>query len=357
MTEQATKALAKLDPPTHVVIIGGGFAGLQAAKGLRSAAGIAVTLIDRENHHLFQPLLYQIATAALSPGSIAVPIRSVVSGAVNVRVLLGEAASADLERKVLKLKDGAELSYDRLIVAAGARTNYFGHDEWADNAIGLKDLRDAIRIREKILLTFEAAEREDDPEVRKRMLSFVVIGGGPTGVEMAGAIAELGKLVLARDYRRIRGEDIRVTLLEMADRLLLPFTPELSASATKQLRELGVEIRTGVCVTDVRPGEVHAGDEVFPGSAIVWASGVRPVPLASALGLPTDRSGRIVVDAFCNVEGHSDVFALGDIAAFVPEGSDRALPGLAPVAIQQGRYIADLLQRDRLGKKRVPFRY
>ncbi len=350
-------ALAKSVHPMRLVIIGGGFAGLKLAKRLRNAKGVCVTLIDRENHHLFQPLLYQIATAALSPGSIAVPIRSVVSGAENVQVLLAEAVGADLERKVAKLSDGTEVPWDRLVVAAGATTNYFGHDEWAAHAFGLKDLRDAIRIRERILLTFEAAEREEDPEVRRRMLSFVVIGGGPTGVEMAGAIAELGRMVLARDYQRIRGEDIRVTLIEMADRVLLPFAPKLSASAEQQLRELGVEVRTGVRVTDVREGELLAGDEIFPASAVIWASGVRPVPLAQALGLPTDRSGRIRVDDHCRVQGRSDVFAVGDIASFVPEGSDQALPGLAPVAIQQGDYVAELLRAELVGKELPPFRY
>ncbi len=354
--EQARAAVAAPDT-TRVVIVGGGFAGLQLAKKLRNAKGFFVTLVDRENHHLFQPLLYQIATAALSPGSIAVPIRSVLSGAGNVEVFLGDVVGADFERRVVRLSDGAEIPYDRLVIAAGTKTNYFGHDAWADHAFGLKDLRDAIRIRERVLLTFEAAEREPDPEVRRRMLSFVVIGGGPTGVEMAGAIAELGRMVLARDYRRIRGDDIRVTLLEMGDRLLTAFTPELSESAARQLRELGVDVRTGVRVTDVRDGEVQAGDERFPASAVVWASGVRPVSLAAALGLPTDRGGRILVDDHCRANGLPDVFAAGDIAAFVPEGANTALPGLAPVAIQQGRYLAKLLRNERRGKPTEPFRY
>jgi NADH dehydrogenase len=340
-----------------VVIIGGGFGGLNAAKRLRRCHEVDVKLVDRENHHLFQPLLYQIATAALSAGSIAVPIRSVVSGAENEQVLLGEVVGVDPAKKTVQLEDGADITYDYLVIAAGAETNYFGNDAWARHAFGLKDLRDAIRIRERILLAFEAAERESDPAVRRRLLSFVVIGGGPTGVEMAGAIAELGRMVLARDYRCVRPEDIRVTLIEMADRILLPFDPSLSAKAEKQLEELGVVIRTGLRVTDVPEGEVHAGGEVFPAAVVVWASGVRPVPLAERIGLPRDRAGRIVVDAFCNVPGHPEIFAIGDIASFVPEGEQRPLPGLAPVAIQQGRYVAKTIERDLVGKERKPFHY
>jgi NADH dehydrogenase len=342
---------------THVVVLGGGFAGLNVAKHLKNADGVVVTLIDRENHHLFQPLLYQIATAALSAGSIAVPIRSVLSRARGTQVLLGEAVGLDAHKKVITLADGDKVPYDVLVVAVGAKTNYFGNDAWANNAIGLKDLRDAIRIRERVLLSFEAAERTDDAELRRRLLSFVVIGGGPTGVEMAGAIAELGRMVLAKDYHRIRGEDIRVTLIEMADRLLTPFSPERSASATQQLRELGVDVRTSTRVTDVTPTEVHAGGEVYPASCVVWASGVQPVKLAAALGFPTDRGGRVVVDGFCNVPGHREIFVLGDVASHTPEGEARPLPGLAPVAIQQGRYAAKTILSDLKGKPRAPFRY
>jgi NADH dehydrogenase len=341
----------------RVVIVGGGFGGLNTAKRLRGREGLAVTLVDRENHHLFQPLLYQIATAALSAGSIAVPIRSVVSRAENEQVLLGEVVGVDAERRFVRLDDGAELPYDYLVVAAGAETNYFGNDAWSSRAFGLKDLRDAIRIRERILLAFEAAEREPDPAIRRRLLSFVVIGGGPTGVEMAGAIAELGRKVLARDYRCVRPEEIRVTLLEMADRLLLPFDPSLAESAERQLAELGAEVRTGMRVTAVTEDEVHAGGEVFPASVVVWASGVKPVALAAKLGLPRDRGGRLKVDRFCNVEGHPEIFAIGDIASFVPEGEARPLPGLAPVAIQQGHYVAKTIRRDLAGKERKPFHY
>ncbi len=357
MTQTESLVPAATPARRRVVIVGGGFAGLNAAKRLRGRDDIEVKLVDRENHHLFQPLLYQIATAALSAGSIAVPIRSVVSGAMNEQVLLGQVTGVDPARKVVRLEDGAEIAYDYLILAAGAETNYFGNDAWSRHAFGLKDLRDAIRIRERILLAFEAAEREADPAVRRRLLSFVVIGGGPTGVEMAGAIAELGRMVLARDYRLVRPEEICVTLIEMADRLLLAYDPALAAKAAKELEELGVVVRTGLRVTDVPEGEVHAGGEVFPASVVVWASGVRPVPLAEKVGLPRDRAGHIVVDAFCHVAGHPEIFAIGDIASFVPEGEQRPLPGLAPVAIQQGRYVAKTIGRDLSGKARKPFRY
>jgi NADH dehydrogenase len=357
VTKMETLVRAPAPSGRRVLIVGGGFGGLNAAKHLCRREGLEVLLIDRENHHLFQPLLYQIATAALSAGSIAVPIRSVVGASANERVLLGEVVGIDTKRRVVKLEDGAELSYDYLIIAAGAETNYFGNDAWSRHAFGLKDLRDAIRIRERILLAFAAAEREPDPDVRRRLLSFVVIGGGPTGVEMAGAISELARLVLARDYQYVHSDEIRVTLIEMADRILMPFDASLAAAAEKQLEELGVDIRTGLRVTDVPEGEVHAGGEVFPAAVVVWASGVKPVSLASKVGAPLDRTGRLKVDAFCNVEGHPEVFAIGDIASFVPEGETRPLPGLAPVAIQQGRYVARTIRGDVTGKARKPFHY
>lgn len=342
----------------RVVVIGGGFGGLQCAREL-AGENVKVTLVDRENHHLFQPLLYQVATAGLGPASIATPIRAVLRNADNVEVILGEAWEVDHERKELELRDGLRLPYDTLVVAAGAKTNYFGHDEdWKPHAHGLKDLRDAIRIRERVLLAFEEAEREPDPKRRAELLTFVVIGGGPTGVEMAGAISELGRLVLAGDFRRIHPEDIRVVLVEMADRVLTSFSEDLSNEAAEMLRELQVELHLGEAVVEVSDGAVHFdGEEPLKSSVIVWASGVRPVSFAERLGVTLDRQGRICVDGHCAVLDHPEIFAVGDIARFVPEGEEWPLPGLAPVAIQQGRFVAKQILRDRRHQPREVFEY
>ncbi|MCU0672254.1 MAG: NAD(P)/FAD-dependent oxidoreductase [Myxococcota bacterium] len=344
----------------RVLIVGGGFGGLKAAKSLRGV-DVDVTIVDRENHHLFQPLLYQVATASLSPGSIAVPIRGVLGREPNVSVVLGEIVGADLERRRAKLRDGTELEYDWMIVACGARTSYFGHDEWAAHAHGLKDLRDAIRIRERVLLAFEEAERATDEATRRRLLTFVVVGGGPTGVEMAGAISELGRQVLVGDYKRIAPSDVRVLLVERADRVLTPFDRDLSYSAADQLRELGVELRFGTSVASVREGAielVHDGvTETIAAEVVVWGAGVEPVPLAKALGVALDRRGRIRVDGSCAALGQAEVFAIGDVAAFVPEGETEALPGVAPVAMQQGRFVAEQIARDLRRLPRKTFRY
>lgn len=340
----------------QVVIIGGGFGGLNAARGL-DGADVDVTIVDRENHHLFQPLLYQVATSGLSPGAIAVPIRSVVGRQPNTRVVLGEALGVDLTRKEVRLSSGATLRYDWLVVAAGAKTNFFGNEHWAQHTIGLKNLRDAIQIRERVLLAFEAAEQETDDATRKRLLTFVVIGGGPTGVEMAGAISELGRTVLADEYQRIHSADIRVILVEMATRLLTPFRPDLSVSAADQLRELGVELRLGQRVTDVTAAGAVVNGELIPASLVVWASGVQPVSLAQRLGVELTRRGQVRVDANCAVLGHPDIFCIGDMAAFIPAGATDALPGLAPVAIQQGRYVARTIRGDLRSMARKPFVY
>lgn len=341
----------------HVVIIGGGFGGLQAARALASSA-VQVTIIDRENHHLFQPLLYQVATAGVSPGEITVPIRSVFRKCRHCRVLLGEVVGADYERRFIHLENGERVPYDYLVVAAGAKTNYFGHDEWAEHTHGLKSMRDAIRLREHILMMFEAAEREPDPDRRRRLLTFGVIGGGPTGVELAGAISELGRQVLLRDFRNVRPEEVRVLLLEMADRVLLPFDAQLSERARRHLEELDVEVRTQARVTNVTAQGIEIGDEeLIPASVVAWAPGVRPVSLADKLALSLDDRGRIRVDLDCSVPGHAEVFAIGDIASFVPEGADEPLPQLAPVAMQQGRHVARVIQRECGGKPRIPFRY
>ncbi|MBX3245635.1 MAG: NAD(P)/FAD-dependent oxidoreductase [Myxococcales bacterium] len=343
-----------------VVIIGGGFGGLEAAKSL-DGVDARVTLVDRENHHLFQPLLYQVATASLAPGSIAMPIRSVLARQKNASVILGEVVGADLDARRVTLRDGTELRYDWLIVACGAQTSYFGHDEWAAHAPGLKDLRDAIRIRERVLLCFEAAERARDEAERKRLLTFVVVGGGPTGVEMAGAISELGRQVLAGDFRNIAPTDVRVMLVELADRVLTPFEPDLSAAAARQLRELDVELRFGTRITHVERGAVlledSRGSERIETEVVVWGAGVEPASLARALDVPHDRRGRVRVDASCAVLGRPEVFAIGDVAGFIPEGSEEALPGVAPVALQQGRFVAEQIRRDLRRLPRKTFRY
>jgi len=345
----------------HVVIVGGGFGGLAAARDL-AGAPIQVTLVDRENHHLFQPLLYQVATAGLAPGSIAVPIRGVVAGQKNVRVYLGEAKGVDFERKRLQLADGAELRYDYLIVAVGAKTNYFGNDEWAEHAHGMKDLRDAIRVRERVLLAFEAAEREEDPAQRRKLLTFAVIGGGATGVEMAGAISELGRQVLASDFRRIAPEDIRVVLIEMADSVLGALDEDLQHSALDQLEDLGVEVWLGTRVTHCGPEGVRVAkgeddEEELRTAVTVWASGVRPVSFIEKMGVETSRDGRAIVDSSCALPGHPDVFVVGDCAAFYPEDEEDALPGVAPVAMQQGRHVAKTIRRELKRKTRETFEY
>ncbi|MEO7096223.1 MAG: NAD(P)/FAD-dependent oxidoreductase, partial [Polyangiales bacterium] len=266
-------ANGKVDEVPHVVILGGGFGGLTAAQAL-STRQVRVTLVDRSNHHLFQPLLYQVAMAGLSPAEIASPIRAVLARQKNACVLLAEAVDFDLENKIVKLRDG-ELSYDFLVVATGAQTSYFGHDEWAKHALGLKSLADAIEIRERVLLAFERAERETDPKKREQLLTFVAIGGGPTGVELAGAIAELARHVLARDFRSVDLEGTRVILLEAGDRILSSFSEVLSLKAVKQLAELGVEVRTGARVTNIDEAGVHLGDELLSCRTVLWGAGVR----------------------------------------------------------------------------------
>ena len=347
-----------------VVIVGGGFGGIEAAKAL-AKVDVEITVVDRENHHLFQPLLYQVATASLAPGSIAVPIRSVLASQENARVVLGEAMFVDKEARELTLRDGTVLDYDYLIVACGAKTSYFGRDEWAAHAHGMKDIRDAIRIRERVLLAFEAAEREGDIEEKKELLTFVVIGGGPTGVETAGAISELGRQVLAGDYRNIAPGDIRVVLVEMGERVLSGMSDPLSHDALRQLEELGVEVRLRTRVEDVFAGGVRLRDlrdedaapEELEASLVVWAAGVQPVSFAQRLDVSLSKRGQIVVDKRCAVLGHPEIFAIGDIAHFVPEGDEWPLPGVAPVAIQQGRHAAAQIQRDLQRRARQDFVY
>lgn len=338
----------------HVVVVGGGFGGLSATRGL-ARAPVRVTLVDRTNHHLFQPLLYQVAMAGLSPGEIAYPIRSILRRQRNARVLLAEASGVDLAGKSLKLADG-ELGYDFLVVASGARTGYFGHDEWSEVAPGLKDLDDAVGIRERVLLAFERAEREPDAARRRRLLTFVVIGGGPTGVELAGALAELSRFALSRDFRVIRPDAARVILIEAGPRILSTFPERLSDKAVRQLEGLGVSVWREGRVSGIDEDGVVLGEERIEAATVIWAAGVEATPLARSLGVPVDRAGRVVVEPDLSVPGHPEVFVIGDAAAFLHQDG-KPLPGVAPAATQMGRFVARAVRATLAGQPRGTFRY
>jgi NADH dehydrogenase len=328
--------------PPSVVIVGGGFGGLYAAKALRHAS-VRVTLIDRRNHHVFQPLLYQVAGAALSPGDIASPIRWILRGQANLDVVLAEVRAIDPARQVLTLADG-EMAYDYLIVASGATHAYFGHDEWERSAPGLKTLEDALEVRRRVLLAFERAERETDAARRDALLTFVVIGGGPTGVEMAGALAEISRESLARDFRHIDPTSARILLLEAGPSVLSTFPEPLRNAARKDLERLGVNVRTGSAVTDVGPGHVAVGAEVIRAETIIWAAGVAASELGKTLGIPLDRAGRVLIEPDLTIPGYRNVFVIGDLASL--KGADgKPLPGVAQVAIQMGRHAAKNIQR------------
>jgi len=346
----------------HVVIVGGGFGGLTCARAL-ARANVDITLIDRQNHHLFQPLLYQVAMAGLAPTEIAAPIRSVLRKQRNARVLLAEVTHVDLEAKQVFIDPGpAEepLAYDYLVLAPGARTHYFGHDEWAPYAPGLKSIDDAVEIRRRVLLAFEAAEREPDPEKRAQLLSFVVIGGGPTGVELAGAVAELSRFALGRDFRLAHPSEARVLLIEGGPRLLPAFAPELSEKTVLQLAELGVHVRTGTFVDGIGPQGVRLRTgELLRADTVVWAAGVACSPLIAALGVQVDRQGRAQVQQDCSLPGHPETFVIGDAACFVDEQGN-PLPGVSPTAMQMGRFVAQLIQSEAGNPKPGPrprFRY
>ena len=342
-------------PVPHVVILGGGFAGLYAARGLRRAP-VRVTLVDRRNHHLFQPMLYQVATAALNPSDIAAPIRSVLRNQSNAEVLLAEVSGVDVARRRVALTDGSELVYDYLIVATGAHHSYFGHKEWEPLAPGLKSLEDAVEIRQRVLLAFERAEREADPVRRHAFLTFVIVGGGPTGVEMAGAVAELRRYALRRDFRRIDPGEATVLLLEGGQRLLPSYPPSLSDQAKRELRRLGVEVRTETMVTDIRPGSVVAAGWTIPTQTVIWAAGNVASSVLKSLGTPLDHAGRAIVEPDCTIPGHPEVFVLGDAANFDhQEGGP--LPGVSPVAIQMGQYAAAAIGGDLAGEPRRAFQY
>ena len=344
------------DIRARVVIVGGGFGGLQAAKALADAP-VQVTLVDRRNHHLFQPLLYQVATAALSPADIAQPIRSVLRGQSNVEVILAGVDAIDVAAKEVVLdEDAGRLSYDYLILAAGANHAYFGHDEWAPNAPGLKTLDDATDIRRRILTSFEEAEREPDPARRKALMTFVIVGGGPTGVEMAGAIAEIARFSLARDFRHIDTRDAKVILIEAGTQLLAAFPDRLSRHALRDLERLGVEVRFGKPVTAIAPDAVTIGDEIIPANTTVWAAGVQASPLGRSLGVELDRAGRVLINPDLSIPGRPEIFVVGDMAS-LKDARGRPLPGVAQVAMQQGAWAAANILRAIEGKPARAFRY
>ena len=338
----------------RVVIVGAGFGGLAAARALADAP-VRVTVVDRRNYHLFQPLLYQVATAALSPGDIAYPIRSVLRHQTNANVLLAEVVGIDVARREVRLADGM-LPYDFLIVAAGAGHAYFGHDAWEKDAPGLKTLEDAIEIRGRILLAFEKAERETDPSTRRDLLTFVIVGGGPTGVELAGAIAEISRHVIVSDFRSIDPREARIVLVEAGPRLLPAMLPASSETAAETLTRLGVEVRVGAPVTEVDARGVSIGSERLDARTVVWAAGVAASPLAKLLGVPLDRAGRVPIEPDLSIPGHSEVFVIGDLSVYTHQ-TGHPLPGLSPVALQQGRAAARSIRATLAGTPRHRFHY
>ncbi|HSY63988.1 MAG TPA: NAD(P)/FAD-dependent oxidoreductase [Terriglobales bacterium] len=338
----------------QVVIIGAGFGGLNAALSLAHRP-VRITLIDRRNHHNFQPLLYQVATAGLSPGEIATPIRWIVRKHRNVEVLLGEVHELDLEQHVLKFAD-RDISYDYLIVAAGASHAYFGHDEWEPFAPGLKTIEDALEIRRRVLLAFELAERYAASSGDKVQLNFVIVGGGPTGVELAGTLSEIARRALADEFNSIDTRSTRIILLEGGPRILPAYPEDLSRSAEQQLRGLGVEVHTSTMVTNVEPAAVHMGATRLPAAVILWAAGVAASPLGKKLGAPVDRAGRVLVNADLSIPGHPEVFVIGDLAA-LKDKNGQLVPGVAPAAIQQGKATARNIANDLQGKPRRDFHY
>jgi NADH dehydrogenase len=338
----------------HVVVVGAGFGGLNAVQAL-ARVPVRVTLVDQRNHHLFQPLLYQVATAALSPADIATPVRAILRDQRNATVLLGRAESVDRTARELVLSDG-RLGFDYLVLAIGARHAYFGHDDWEANAPGLKTLEDALEIRRRILLAFERAERETNAERRQPLLRFLIVGGGPTGVELAGAIAEISRHVLDKDFRSIDPREAEVQVLEAGPRILPAFPPSLAEKASRTLQRLGVRVRTGFPVTAVKSGYLESGDDRVDAATILWAAGVRASPLGASFGVPVDPAGRVLVEPDLSIPGDPRIFVIGDGAVFLHQ-TGKPLPGVAQVAIQQGRHVARNVKADLAGRERHPFHY
>jgi len=356
MTDHLTSEAAT----PKVVIIGGGFGGLNAAQAL-SGAPVDVTLVDRKNHHTFQPLLYQVATAVLSPNEIASPLRRILHRARNVEVIMGEVTSFEADTRRVLLKDGSQLQYDYLIVAPGARHSYFGHDEWERDAPGLKTIEDAVEIRRRVLLAFERAEREACLTGQHGPLNFAVIGGGPTGIELAGAIADIARQALAQDFKAIDTTTARVMLFEGLPRVLSVFPEELSRKAEEQLKELGVEVHTNSLVTAVEANRIKVGDEWIPASVTLWATGVAASPLGRELaaqteGLQVDRAGRVPVNLDLSLPGRREIFVIGDLA-LLKDADGKIVPGLGAAALQEGKAAAESILRDLRGEDRLPFRY
>lgn len=339
----------------HVVIVGGGFAGLNAAKTLGHKKNLSVTLIDRRNYHLFQPLLYQVATAGLSPAEISGPIRGIVAKYQNISVQLGNVTEIQLQKKSIQV-DGKALTYDYLVLACGAKHSYFAHPEWEENAPGLKTLEQATEIRRRILLAYEKAETETDSLIQKQHMTFVIVGGGPTGVELAGAIAEISRHTLLKDFRRIDPAQTRVILIEAGARVLASFDAGLARKAAADLEDLGVQIWTNTRVTGVTADTVSLGEERIKASTILWAAGVEPSSLNKQLNAPLDKGGRVIVEKDLSLKGHPEVFVLGDQACYIEEDG-KQLPGLASVALQQGTHAGKVILNDQDGKPRKDFSY
>jgi NADH dehydrogenase len=338
-----------------VVIVGGGFGGLWAAKALANKA-VDVTLIDRKNHHVFQPLLYQVATAVLSPGEIAQPLRRILHSAKNVEVILGEVVGFDKETHTVRLEDGSNVPFDYLIVAAGARHAYFGHDDWETSAPGLKTLEDAVEMRRRVLLAFELAERDAYLTGNQRQLNFVVVGGGPTGVELAGAIADIARQALAKDFKAIDTRKTNVILFEGSDRVLGTFAKDLSESAKKQLEDLGVEVRLNSFVTDIAPGKIKVGDEWIDCDVVLWATGVAASAFGKQLGVETDKAGRVLVNPDLTIPDQKNIFVIGDMASLKQENGE-PVPGVSPAAMQMGTASAKNILADLKGQPRKDFKY
>lgn len=340
----------------RVLIIGAGFGGLQAAKTLANK-DVNVMLVDKRNHHLFQPLLYQVATAALTAAEIAMPIRQIMRKADNVAVYMNEIAKIDKDKKIATTIYGREFSYDYLIIATGAQHSYFGNDHWQANAPGLKSIEDAREIRQRILTAFEKAEMAETEEDRRAYLNFVIVGAGPTGVELAGAIAELSRQTLTGDFHHITPESARIILVDAAPRVLMAYSDDLSQKAQKQLESLGVEVQLNAMVKDIEVGYVKFGEEQIPARTIIWAAGVQASPAAKWLDAPSDRTGRVMVDEYLNVPEYPEIYVIGDTCSHTPNGAEHPLPGVAAVAKQMGKFVATDILNKLQDKKRKIFHY
>lgn len=338
----------------HVVVVGGGFGGLNAARSLAKLP-VQITLVDRKNHHTFQPLLYQVATAGLSPAEIAAPIRQILARHRNIEVLLGEVIGVDVANRKLQFQ-GFQLDYDYLVVASGSTHAYFGHDDWEPLAPGLKTVEDALEIRRRVLLAYELAEREAVLTGTHWPLNFVVVGAGPTGVELAGTLGEISRMSMSGGFQHIDPKKTRVLLVEAGPSVLASYPADLRQSALKQLEHLGVEVHLNSMVTAVREGEIRIGDQLIPAAVVLWAAGVSASPLGKALGAPTDRAGRVLVESDLSVPGHREIFVVGDLAS-ITYGNGKPVPGLAPAAMQEGTWAGRQIKADLEGKPRQPFHY